>query len=72
MPKSLPARMLKSHSATCSVIMHEKLETRMFAGRRKMVDLGRVELPANGLGIGRLFLNLNVFSAFGVVDFVLF
>jgi hypothetical protein len=37
-----------------------------------MVGLGRVELPTNGLGIGRLFLNLYVFSTFSLVDFVLF
>jgi hypothetical protein len=36
-----------------------------------MVGLGRVELPTNGLGIGRLFLNLYVFSAFSLVNFVL-
>ena len=37
-----------------------------------MVGLGRVELPTNGLGIGQLFLNLYVFSAFSSVNFVLF
>jgi hypothetical protein len=37
-----------------------------------MVGLGRVELPTTGLGIGRLFLNLYVFSAFSWVNFVLF
>ena len=37
-----------------------------------MVGLGRVELPTNGLGIGQLFLNLYVFSAFSLVNFVLF
>jgi hypothetical protein len=37
-----------------------------------MVDLGRVELPTNGLGIGQLFLNLYVFSVFSSVNFVLF
>jgi hypothetical protein len=37
-----------------------------------MVGLGRVELPTNGLGIGRLFLNVYVFSAFSLVNFVLF
>jgi len=37
-----------------------------------MVGLGRVELPTNGLGIGRLFLNVYVFSAFSSVNFVLF
>jgi hypothetical protein len=37
-----------------------------------MVGLGRVELPTNGLGIGLLFLNVYVFSAFSSVDFVLF
>jgi hypothetical protein len=37
-----------------------------------VVGLGRVELPTNGLGIGRLFLNLYVFSAFSLVNFVLF
>ncbi len=40
--------------------------------RRNMVGLGRVELPTNGLGIGQLFLNLYVFSAFSSVNFVLF
>ena len=33
---------------------------------------GESELPTNGLGIGRLFLNVYVFSAFSLVDFVLF
>ena len=37
-----------------------------------MVGLGRVELPTNGLGIGRLFPNVYVFSAFSSVNFVLF
>ena len=37
-----------------------------------MVGLGRVELPTNGLGIGRLFLNVHVFSAFSLANFVLF
>ena len=37
-----------------------------------MVGLGRVELPTNGLGIGQLFLNLYVLSAFTLVHFVLF
>jgi len=37
-----------------------------------VVGMGRVELPTNGLGIGRLFLNVYVFSAFSLVDFVLF
>jgi hypothetical protein len=39
---------------------------------RKMVGLGRVELPTNGLGIGQLFLNLYVFSVFSSVNFALF
>jgi hypothetical protein len=37
-----------------------------------VVGLGRVELPTNGLGIGQLFLNVYVFSAFTSVNFVLF
>ena len=36
------------------------------------MGLGRVELPTNGLGIGRFFLSLYVFSAFSSVNFVLF
>jgi hypothetical protein len=40
--------------------------------RVSWMGLGTVELPTNGLGIGQLFLNLYVFSAFSSVDFVLF
>jgi hypothetical protein len=36
------------------------------------VGLGRVELPTNGLGLGRLFYNVYVFSIFSSVNFGLF